>query len=195
VQKTLNVENSAADFDCPFRFCGMYEDAETGLCYNRHRYYDPSMGCYLSQDPIRLNGGAALYAYVHDPNSWVDVLGLAKGDILTEGTVYRSGNNTLNNYTPKLPKDAGGLSTFDSVDILKQKLPNADKAQVLDLSKLGGDLVAVDDGGGHVSIKPKNDIDGAKMQEWGNLKGKNDVPNPLAEQVQQARVGDIKCHS
>jgi RHS repeat-associated protein len=76
VQKTLNVENSAADFDCPFRFCGMYEDAETGLCYNRHRYYDPSMGCYLSQDPIGLNGGAALYAYVHDPNSWIDPLGL-----------------------------------------------------------------------------------------------------------------------
>jgi uncharacterized protein RhaS with RHS repeats len=31
---------------------------------------------YLSQDPIRLAGGHKLYGYVHDPNAWVDVLGL-----------------------------------------------------------------------------------------------------------------------
>jgi hypothetical protein len=31
---------------------------------------------YLSQDPIGLEGGSALYAYVHDPNRWVDGLGL-----------------------------------------------------------------------------------------------------------------------
>jgi hypothetical protein len=31
---------------------------------------------YISQDPIRLNGGIDLYSYVHDPNSWVDVFGL-----------------------------------------------------------------------------------------------------------------------
>jgi uncharacterized protein RhaS with RHS repeats len=32
---------------------------------------------YLSKDPIGLNGGSVLYAYVHDTNSWLDVLGLA----------------------------------------------------------------------------------------------------------------------
>jgi RHS repeat-associated protein len=63
--------------DCPFRYQGQYEDTETGLYYNRHRYYDPEMGCYLSQDPIRLAGNnPTLYGYVHDPNSWVDVFGL-----------------------------------------------------------------------------------------------------------------------
>src|SRR5690606_14986368 len=35
----------------PFRFAGQYEDAETGLYYNRFRYYDPSSGSYLSRDP------------------------------------------------------------------------------------------------------------------------------------------------
>ncbi|GAA4027324.1 hypothetical protein GCM10022409_09110 [Hymenobacter glaciei] len=63
--------------DCPFRYQGQYKDVETGLYYNRFRYYDPEAGQYISQDPIRLSGGRALYSYVNDPNTWVDILGLA----------------------------------------------------------------------------------------------------------------------
>lgn len=63
--------------DCPFRYQGQYEDVETGLYYNRFRYYDPQMGQYISQDPIGLKGGVlSLYAYVKNPNAWVDILGL-----------------------------------------------------------------------------------------------------------------------
>ncbi|MGI4736996.1 MAG: RHS repeat-associated core domain-containing protein [Janthinobacterium lividum] len=62
---------------CPFRYQGQYEDAETGLCYNGLRYYSPSDGIYLSQDPIGLQGGMRLYGYVGNPNYWVDPLGLA----------------------------------------------------------------------------------------------------------------------
>jgi RHS repeat-associated protein len=62
--------------DCPFRYQGQYEDAETGLYYNRFRYYSPEEGVYLSQDPIRTNGGLALYGYVHDVNDFIDPLGL-----------------------------------------------------------------------------------------------------------------------
>ncbi|KAA2239381.1 hypothetical protein F0L74_24580 [Chitinophaga agrisoli] len=60
----------------PFRYQGQYEDAETGLYYNRFRYYSPDEGVYLSQDPIRLEGGTTLYGYVLDINSWVDPMGL-----------------------------------------------------------------------------------------------------------------------
>ena len=60
----------------PFRYQGQYEDVETGLYYNRHRYYTPEEGMYISQDPIGLNGGMALYGYVQDPNSWIDPSGL-----------------------------------------------------------------------------------------------------------------------
>jgi RHS repeat-associated protein len=64
--------------DCPFRYQGQYEDAETGLYYNRFRYYSPEEGMYLSQDPIGLAGGnPTLYGYVKDVNSWIDVLGLS----------------------------------------------------------------------------------------------------------------------
>ena len=60
----------------PFRYQGQIEDEETGLYYNRFRYYSPDSGTYISQDPIGLEGGGNLYAYVHDPNNWVDPLGL-----------------------------------------------------------------------------------------------------------------------
>jgi RHS repeat-associated protein len=49
----------------PFRQLGQYEDVETGLYYNRFRYYSPNTAMYLSQDPIGLLGGSVLYAYVH----------------------------------------------------------------------------------------------------------------------------------
>ena len=63
--------------DCPFRYQGQYHDADTGLYYNRFRYYDPESGSYLSQDTIGLEGNnPTLYAYVYDTNLWIDLLGL-----------------------------------------------------------------------------------------------------------------------
>ena len=73
------LRNLRGDKDfCPFRFPGQYEDSETGLYYNRFRYFDPEAGQYTSQDPIALHGGMALYAYVADPTRWFDPLGLKK---------------------------------------------------------------------------------------------------------------------
>lgn len=63
---------------CPFRYQGQYEDVETGLYYNRFRYYDADVGKYISEDPIRTDGGIELYNYVYDPNDWIDPAGLAK---------------------------------------------------------------------------------------------------------------------
>ncbi len=71
-------ESTVRKVDNPLRFQGQYEDEETGLFYNRYRYYDPKLGAYVSQDPIGLGGGVSLYAYVPDPNKFIDPLGLAK---------------------------------------------------------------------------------------------------------------------
>ena len=59
------------------RFAGQQYDAESGLCYNRFRYYHPDSGCYLSPDPLGLQGGLNTHAYVPNPTGWVDPLGLA----------------------------------------------------------------------------------------------------------------------
>ncbi len=54
--------------DCPFRYQEQYQDTETGLYYNRLRYYDPDMGSHISNDPIGLAGNnPVLYSYVEDP--------------------------------------------------------------------------------------------------------------------------------
>jgi len=61
----------------PFRFQGQQFDEETGLHYNRFRYYDPGVGRFASQDPIGLLGNANIYFYAPSSAKFVDPLGLA----------------------------------------------------------------------------------------------------------------------
>ncbi|WEF35467.1 RHS repeat-associated core domain-containing protein [Pseudoduganella chitinolytica] len=49
------------------RFPGQYLDDETGLHYNRHRYYDPSSGRFITNDPVRLLGGTNTHVYAANP--------------------------------------------------------------------------------------------------------------------------------
>ncbi|MCS0582997.1 RHS domain-containing protein [Massilia pinisoli] len=60
----------------PIRFQGQYFDEETGLHYNRYRYYDPDCARYITTDPIGLLGGMNAYQYAPNPTSWIDPLGL-----------------------------------------------------------------------------------------------------------------------
>ncbi|VVM99668.1 hypothetical protein PS662_03279 [Pseudomonas fluorescens] len=64
--------------DQPLRFQGQYFDAESGLHYNRHRYYQPDVGRYLTPDPSGLAGGLNQYRYTLSPTGWVDPLGLSE---------------------------------------------------------------------------------------------------------------------
>jgi RHS repeat-associated protein len=61
----------------PLRFPGQYEDLETGLAYNRFRYYDPSLGIFVSADPLGLDAGLNAFAYCPNSLMWLDPLGLA----------------------------------------------------------------------------------------------------------------------
>ncbi len=71
---------------CQWRFPGQYEDTETGLYYNRFRYYDPGSGNYISGDPLGLAGGLAIHGYVSDPLTWIDPLGLiGRASALAQG--------------------------------------------------------------------------------------------------------------
>ena len=63
--------------DNPLRFQGQYLDQESGLHYNRHRYYNPDSGRYLTPDPVKLAGGLNGYQYAPNPTGWVDPLGLS----------------------------------------------------------------------------------------------------------------------
>jgi RHS repeat-associated protein len=69
-------ENNPHHLQQHLRLPGQQYDEETGLHYNRHRYYDPHQGRYITQDPIGLRGGWNLYAYPLDPVNEIDPLGL-----------------------------------------------------------------------------------------------------------------------
>src|SRR5262249_11351353 len=59
--------------EMPLRFPGHYHDPETGLHYNRFRYYSPELGRYLQSDPLGLAGGLNLYAYPVNPLTAADI--------------------------------------------------------------------------------------------------------------------------
>lgn len=58
------------------RMQGQYLDTETGLCYNRFRYYNSEISAFISQDPLGLAAGENVYAYAPNIWGWVDPLGL-----------------------------------------------------------------------------------------------------------------------
>jgi RHS repeat-associated protein len=68
-------ESSRERLEQPLRFQGHYFDAESGLHYNRHRYYHPDFGRFLTPDPLRPGGGLNPYRYTRNPTGWVDPLG------------------------------------------------------------------------------------------------------------------------
>lgn len=94
--------DKGTEFDCPFRFQGQYADEETGLYYNRFRYYLPHIGMYFTPDPIRIVGNnPTLYGYVFDNNMQIDPLGLMpiKGGKTPSG-LSRATTKWLNQYGP-----------------------------------------------------------------------------------------------
>lgn len=94
------------------RFAGQYYDQETGLHYNYHRYYDPKTGRYITPDPIGLDGGTNLYAYVqNNPVNLIDPLGLVSAGQLGIGNTGSYGGDS----TCESMYDERGLFTLADI--------------------------------------------------------------------------------
>ncbi len=151
----------------PLRYQGQYFDAETGLHYNRFRYYDPDAGRFISQDPIGLAGGINLYQYAPNPLVWVDPLGLAFRHVpLTEGVVYRQGSNTPANMTPRPGKDTNPLKKPGLSTTIEKPSGKSIPLDVAKLNEAGFDVIQDDID--HASVRPKGDADLNKLNDWAN---------------------------
>ena len=92
ISVSRNISNN------PWRFSSKRTDAETGLVYFGRRYYDPTIGKWLTQDPLGHKAGPNLYAYVlNNPLTHFDLYGLideAVGGASSSGADrFSSGSN------------------------------------------------------------------------------------------------------
>ncbi|MGR3890602.1 RHS repeat domain-containing protein, partial [Pseudomonas sp. 1152_12] len=125
--------------DNPLRFQGQYFDQESGLHYNRHRYYNPDIGRYLTPDPAKLAGGINAYQYVPNPTGWVDPRGLNTcpgGDGCSPQIIEKSPSAGVNHREPALPQlpraerqaridDLAEANAYRRLDELEKSTPGA----------------------------------------------------------------------
>ncbi|WP_341809727.1 RHS repeat-associated core domain-containing protein [Xanthomonas oryzae pv. oryzicola] len=91
------------DFDSAanaIRFQGQYFDQETGLSYNRFRYFDEVVGLYVTQDPLGLAPSENLYDYAENPFRYIDPLGLQRISGSTSGGMSRATPEWRARYGP-----------------------------------------------------------------------------------------------
>nr|WP_277348043.1 DUF6531 domain-containing protein [Streptomyces sp. HNM0574] len=98
------TRNRDATAHTPLRFPGQYEDPETGLHYNHFRHYDPETARYTTPDPLGLLPGPNPLAYVHNPLTWLDPLGLAPNTC--SGNAKVLGDNMVANNITRPPDTA-----------------------------------------------------------------------------------------
>ena len=70
------ITASSGSVSNPFRYTGRDFDSETGLYYYRARYYDPSTGRFITEDPWHFDGGIDFYDYAsNNPAVFADPFG------------------------------------------------------------------------------------------------------------------------
>ena len=105
------ISESGDERICPFRLPGQYDDRDTGLYYNRWRYYDPATRGYISPDPLGLRVGLDPYDYVPDPSLWIDPGGLwPEPSDTVPGNLHMVGNTT----EPKGPRPGTDIEVDDA---------------------------------------------------------------------------------
>ena len=112
-----------AEADPGLLYAGQWQDAESGLCYNRFRYYEPETGMYLVSDPLGLLGGEQTYRYVPNPCGWVDPLGLAASSKIS----------SLMDYIGDGRRVSGHTGFLDGVRLSRSQINNIAK----EMEKLG----------------------------------------------------------
>ncbi|HCN0517183.1 TPA: type IV secretion protein Rhs, partial [Escherichia coli] len=123
-----------AEADPGLLYAGQWQDAESGLCYNRFRYYEPETGMYLVSDPLGLQGGEQTYRYVHNPNESIDPLGLAPcpWQIIDRFRSLKAGLSRLGEH---IPHQGDGFGTVAYIEINGRKIFGVNSSVLSDKAK------------------------------------------------------------
>ncbi len=108
-------------------------DTETGLHYNRFRYFDPDLGMFTSRDPIGLNGGSNVFQYAPNPTGWIDPFGLNpkcritgnRVDNASDLPVVRPGTKEWDNAVDSLSKPGRGDIRVSNAQDAKKLMQDA----------------------------------------------------------------------
>nr|WP_329959636.1 RHS repeat-associated core domain-containing protein [Pseudomonas sp. AF03-9] len=154
---------------------GQYYDAESGLHYNRYRYYNPDTERYLTPDPVKLAGGINGYRYVPNPTGWVDPLGLS---CITGRCPEKNDQRATQKQDPITPGaiDPIRSSTYEqaSNNALEWLLENDFRAEKPTLGKFGprkGEPVGMQTADGKTGYRIEHDErNGAHINVWSGKK-------------------------
>ena len=132
-------------FTQPIRFQGQYLDEESGLHYNRYRYYSPKQQRFIDQDPIGLVGGINHYQYAPNPVNWVDPFGLLCKEGQAKVKAALDANSAISPELKEkliklsqLPEDASPYTADEMVNHINQNTAD-DMVNLQDKSDLGSD--------------------------------------------------------
>lgn len=135
------------------RFPGHYFDAETGLHYNRFRYFSPQLGRYLQSDPAGLAGGINAYAYPDQPLTLVDIDGLKKpklapnprppGPAAREGPSYSAGCGKPIVGADKMSDAELRAALEEKLRLLKEDMAKAKAAGHTDVRAPDGSIIQI----------------------------------------------------
>ncbi|PNG32119.1 type IV secretion protein Rhs [Pseudomonas protegens] len=130
----------------PLRFQGQYHDPETGLHYNRYRYYDPEVGRFVSKDPIGYAGGLNLFQYAPNPIEWIDPLGLAKkiGDTHCSCVICPAPKKVdPRNLNSRQTREEMSRNKVDKLS-KKMRSEGFDENHPIDVAEVDGKLIIID---------------------------------------------------
>ena len=138
------VVEEVAEIRQRVRFPGQYLDAETGLHYNRFRYYEPQVGRFISQDPIGLEGGFNTFSFPTNPITWTDVLGL-EPDCPCKDVKWKGfSKGKLSEHFDKHVKKGGEFGDITQSEYLKQAKAFAAETGNFKEQKVGNFIVKYD---------------------------------------------------
>ncbi len=72
-----NLMSKTGSLNQPFQFSTKQYDEKNGLSYYGYRFYSPTLGMWMTRDPLGETGGINLYEFVgNSPTNWIDSFGL-----------------------------------------------------------------------------------------------------------------------